>query len=67
MHLNVDVMINFASFRSAGASTEEAMAIPQIRTIVIIAEGVPERRTKLLTAKSKALGKSSSVPRLWEE
>ncbi len=57
MHPNVDVMINFASFRSAAASTEEAMAIPQIRTIVIIAEGVPERRTKLLTAKSKALGK----------
>ena len=44
-------------FRSAAASTEEALAIPQIRTIVIIAEGVPERRTKLLTAKSKALGK----------
>ena len=57
MHPNVDVMINFASFRSAAASTEEAMAIPQIRTIVIIAEGVPERRTKLLTAKAKALGK----------
>jgi succinyl-CoA synthetase alpha subunit len=57
MHPNVDVMINFASFRSAASSTEEALAIPQIRTIVIIAEGVPERRTKLLTAKAKALGK----------
>ena len=57
MHPNVDVMINFASFRSAAPSTEEALAIPQIRTIVIIAEGVPERRTKLLTAKAKALGK----------
>ena len=44
MHPNVDVMINFASFRSAASSTEEALAIPQIRTIVIIAEGVPERR-----------------------
>lgn len=57
MHPNVDVMINFASFRSAAPSTEEALAIPQIRTIVIIAEGVPERRMKLLTAKSKVLGK----------
>jgi ATP citrate (pro-S)-lyase len=57
MHPNVDVMINFASFRSAAPSTEEALAIPQLRTIVIIAEGVPERRTKLLTAKAKALGK----------
>src|SRR5512137_845049 len=57
MHPNVDVMVNFASFRSAAPSTEEALAIPQIRTIVIIAEGVPERRMKLLTAKSKSLDK----------
>jgi len=57
MHPNVDVMINFASFRSAAASSEEALAIPQIRTVVIIAEGVPERRMKLVTAKAKALGK----------
>ncbi|MFH1101807.1 MAG: citrate/2-methylcitrate synthase [Methanobacteriota archaeon] len=56
-HKNVDVMINFASFRSAAASTEEAFAIPQIRTVVIIAEGVPERRMKELTAKSKKLNK----------
>ena len=57
VHPKVDVMINFASFRSAAPSTEEALAIPQIRTIVIIAEGVPERRMKLVTAKAKALGK----------
>jgi ATP citrate (pro-S)-lyase len=57
MHPNVDVLVNFASFRSAAPSTEEALAIPQIRTIVIIAEGVPERKMKLLTAKAKALGK----------
>ena len=56
-HPNVDVMINFASFRSAASSTEEALAFPQLRTIVIIAEGVPERRTKLLTSKAKSLGK----------
>jgi ATP citrate (pro-S)-lyase len=56
-HPNVDVLINFASFRSAASSTEEALAVPQIRTVVIIAEGVPERRMKLLTAKAKALGK----------
>ena len=57
MHPNVDVLVNFASFRSAAPSTEEALAIPQLRTIIIIAEGVPERRTKMLTAKAKALGK----------
>jgi len=56
-HKNVDVMINFASFRSAAASTEEAFTIPQIRTVVIIAEGVPERRMKQLIEKAKKLGK----------
>src|SRR4030065_587563 len=57
MHPNVDVMINFASYRSAVPSTEEALAIPQLRTIIIIAEGVPERRMKMVTAKAKVLGK----------
>ena len=57
MHPNADVMINFASFRSAATSTHEALEIPQIRTIVIIAEGVPERNMKMLTAEAKALGK----------
>ena len=56
-HPNVDIMINFASFRSAAPSTEEAFAIPQIRTIIIIAEGVPERRMRELTAKAKKLNK----------
>jgi succinyl-CoA synthetase alpha subunit len=62
MHPNVDVMVNFASFRSAAPSTEEALAIPQIRTVVIIAEGVPERRMKLITVKAKALGKTIIGP-----
>lgn len=57
MHPNVDVMINFASFRSAAPSTEEALAVPQIRTVIVIAEGVPERKMKLVTAKAKSLGK----------
>ncbi len=56
-HKNVDVMVNFASFRSATPSTEEALNIPQIRTVVIIAEGIPERMMKELIAKSKKLGK----------
>ncbi|MEM1008190.1 MAG: ATP citrate synthase, partial [Myxococcota bacterium] len=43
-----DVMINFASYRSAYPTTLEAMEIPQLRTIVIIAEGVPERRARYL-------------------
>jgi len=56
-HPNVDVMINFASFRSAFASTMEALDIPQIRTVAVIAEGVPERRSKLMAARAQALGK----------
>jgi succinyl-CoA synthetase alpha subunit len=56
-HPNVDVLINFASFRSAAQSTEEALSIPSIRTHVIIAEGILERRTRLLTDKARKLGK----------
>ena len=56
-HKKVDVMINFASFRSAAASTEEALTYPQIRTVVIIAEGIPERRMRELIAKTKQLKK----------
>lgn len=56
-HPNVDVLINFASFRSAAQSTEDALAIPSIRTHVIIAEGIPERRTRLLADKARKLGK----------
>jgi succinyl-CoA synthetase alpha subunit len=61
-HPNVDVMINFASFRSAAPSSDDALSIPQLRTIIIIAEGVPERRMKMLTAKAKALGKTIIGP-----
>ncbi|MEW5937404.1 MAG: citrate/2-methylcitrate synthase [Candidatus Thermoplasmatota archaeon] len=56
-HPSVDVMINFASFRSAAPSTEEAFSMPQIRTVVIIAEGVPERRMKHLIALAKKQGR----------
>ncbi|MDO9516003.1 MAG: citrate/2-methylcitrate synthase [Syntrophales bacterium] len=56
-HKKADVLISFASFRSAAQSAEEAFELKQIRTIVLIAEGIPERRTKELTAKAKKLGK----------
>jgi ATP citrate (pro-S)-lyase len=42
-HPDVDVVVNFASSRSVYSSTMELMQHPQIRTIAIIAEGVPER------------------------
>jgi len=56
-HPNVDVLINFASFRSAAQSTDEALSIPTIRTHVIIAEGVPERRMRILAIKAKKMNK----------
>ncbi len=56
-HPSVDTVINFASFRSAAPSTEEALSIPQIRTVVIIAEGVPERKMKHLIGVAKRLNK----------
>jgi ATP citrate (pro-S)-lyase len=50
---NVDVAINFASFRSVYESTRELMTFPQIKTIAIIAEGVPEKRARELLWEAK--------------
>merc|ERR550517_680653 len=44
----VDVMVSFASLRSAYDSTLECLEFPQIRTIAIIAEGIPENYTRKL-------------------
>ncbi len=50
---DADVMVNFASYRSAYPTTVEALNTETIRTIGVIAEGVPERRAKELIALSK--------------
>jgi len=42
-HTDVDTVVNFASSRSVYSSTMELMEYPQIKSISIIAEGVPER------------------------
>ena len=42
-HTDVDTIVNFASSRSVYSSTMELMGYSQIRSIAIIAEGVPER------------------------
>ena len=52
-----DVMVNFASQRSAFDSTMEAIATDTIRTIAVIAEGIPERQTRIMAATAKAKGK----------
>ncbi|KAI9709571.1 MAG: citrate synthase [Bogoriella megaspora] len=56
-HNDVDTVVNFASSRSVYQSTMELMNFPQIRSIAIIAEGVPERRAReiLFVAKKKGV------------
>ncbi|CAL9148958.1 unnamed protein product [Musa hybrid cultivar] len=56
-HPTADVFINFASFRSAAASSMAALNQPTIRVVAIIAEGVPESDTKELIAYARANNK----------
>ncbi|OAR01373.1 hypothetical protein LLEC1_04931 [Akanthomyces lecanii] len=55
-HPDVDVVVNFASSRSVYSSTMELMQYPQIKTIAIIAEGVPERRAREIAHAAKKKG-----------
>ena len=52
-----DVMVNFASQRSSYEVTVEALNTDTIRTIAVIAEGIPERLERKLGALGKKLGK----------
>ncbi len=52
-----DVMVNFASQRSAYEVTVEALNTDTIRTVVVIAEGIPERQERKLGALAKKLDK----------
>lgn len=52
-----DVLVNFASQRSAYDVTVEALEIPTLRTIAVIAEGIPERQSRRMAALAKAKGK----------
>lgn len=45
-----EVLINFTSFRSAYASSKEALNSDSIKCLVVVAEGIPERQTKELIA-----------------
>lgn len=62
-HKEVDVLVNFASLRSAYESTLEVVNdFPQIRTIAIIAEGIPENMTRKLNCAAKSKGVSIIGP-----
>ncbi|EJD05575.1 ATP citrate lyase isoform 2 [Fomitiporia mediterranea MF3/22] len=54
-HADVDVVVNFASSRSVYSSTLDIMCYAnQIKTIAIIAEGVPERHAREILHLAKA-------------
>mmetsp|Transcript_37166 Transcript_37166/g.87117 ORF Transcript_37166/g.87117 Transcript_37166/m.87117 type:complete len:1089 (+) Transcript_37166:59-3325(+) len=57
-HPDASMFINFASFRSACETTIEAMENPQVKTVAIIAEGVPEQQTRhmIKVAEEKGVG-----------
>ncbi|CAL7950954.1 unnamed protein product [Xylocopa violacea] len=55
-HTDADVMVTFASLRSAYESAVETMQFSQIRTIAIIAEGIPENMTRKLILMAQQRG-----------
>lgn len=61
-HPSVDVMVNFASFRSAFETSMEALASPGIKTVAIIAEGVPERMARVMAATAEKMKKTIIGP-----
>ena len=48
-----DVLINFASIRSSFESTKLALESQNIRTVVLVAEGIPENQTRELIRIAK--------------
>jgi ATP citrate (pro-S)-lyase len=51
-HPTATVLINFASFRSAYDTSKLTLAQPSIKTLVIVAEGIPEQQVRELRAIS---------------
>ncbi len=56
-HPNADVLLNFGSFRTAYDVTMEAISIPnQFRTIMVTAEGIPERLARKMNQAARDAG-----------
>jgi ATP-citrate lyase alpha-subunit len=55
-HPNADVLLNFASFRTAYDVTTEAVNMGGFRVIMITAEGIPERLSRKMIAEARAKG-----------
>lgn len=56
-HAHADVLLNFASFRRAYRITNEVLDVTGVRTIMITAEGIPERHARALKLRARELGK----------
>jgi succinyl-CoA synthetase alpha subunit len=56
-HPRADVVVNFASARSAGKVTMDALGLDSLRTVAVIAEGVPEREARMIAAEAGRRGK----------
>jgi len=56
-HPEADVMVNFSSYRSAYQTTKEALETDTIRTVAVIAEGMPERREREIAHLAREKGK----------
>src|SRR3989344_2651175 len=54
---DAEVLINFASFRSAFASSKEALKYDSIKCLIIVAEGLPEQQSKELISLARDKGK----------
>ncbi len=61
-HPHVEAMVNFASYRSTFETTMEALGQPGIKTVAVIAEGVPERKSKIMAATARNMGKTIIGP-----
>ncbi|EGO03294.1 hypothetical protein SERLA73DRAFT_101368 [Serpula lacrymans var. lacrymans S7.3] len=55
-HPDVDVVVNFASSRSVYSSTLEILQYQQIKSVALIAEGVPERHAREILHLAKQKG-----------
>ncbi len=55
-HPNADVLLNFASFRTAYSVTMDALELGGFRVIMITAEGIPERLSRKMIAEARAKG-----------
>jgi ATP citrate (pro-S)-lyase len=55
-HPDVDAVVNFASSRSVYSSTLEVFDFPQLKSVALIAEGVPERHAREILHLAKEKG-----------